>query len=177
MKLLSAEHELNSLKQYIKDIEAKSREVSQQLREKQWEKKKFLEIEEEKRILEGRVIVYEAMEMVVRNRDKPHHIQRIQEFERRIHLLLEEENLQYLVNNANVHQLIAMKAYIIELDNKLQLVIEQNEHFHKKYSQYKDKYQQVIAENKQIISKHYSMVNAYKGKISGYERLVLKLTE
>jgi hypothetical protein len=32
------------------------------------------EIEEEKRILEGRVIVYEAMEMVSKNRDQPQHI-------------------------------------------------------------------------------------------------------
>ena len=123
------------------------------------------------------MIVYEAMEMVSKNREKPQHVERIEEFERRIHLLLEEENLQYLVNNANVHQLIAMKAYVIELDNKLQIVLGQNEHLNKKYAQYKDKYQQLATDNKKIINKHYSMINAYKGKLQGYEKLIIKLTE
>lgn len=81
-----------------------------------------------------------------------------------------------MVNNANVHQLIAMKAYIIELDNKLQVVGEQSEHFHKKYGQYKDKYKLLLEDNKQILNKHYATINAYKGKISGYEKLVIKLT-
>lgn len=81
------------------------------------------------------------------------------------------------MNNANVHQLIAMKAYVIELDNKLQTVAEQNEHLSKRYGQYKEKYQLVISENKQIVNKHYSMINAYKGKIAGYEKLVIKLTD
>lgn len=34
----------------------------------------------------------------------------------------------------------------------------------------------MVTENKQIISKHYAMTSAYKGKIAGYEKLVLKLT-
>jgi hypothetical protein len=75
-----------------------------------------------------------------------------------------------------VHQLIALKAYVMELDNKLHVVIEQNEHLNKKYANFKDKYQQLASENKKIINKHYSMVNAYKGKIQGYEKLIIKLT-
>ena len=35
-------------------------------------------MEEEKKMLEGRVIVYEAMEMVARNRQHPAHVERIQ---------------------------------------------------------------------------------------------------
>jgi hypothetical protein len=69
---------LETHKQQIKDLENKNKELSQQIREKQWEKYRFQELEEEKRILEGRVIVYEAMEMVSRNRDKPHHVERLE---------------------------------------------------------------------------------------------------
>ncbi len=76
-----------------------------------------------------------------------------------------------------MHQLIAMKAYVIELDNKLQIVIGENNHLNKKYAQYKDKYQQLVGDNKKIINKHYSMINAYKGKLQGYEKLIVKLTE
>jgi hypothetical protein len=177
MKLLSCEHERDTLKLYIKELESKNREASQQLREKQWERTKCEELEEEKRILEGRVIVYEAMEMVTKNRSKPQHIERIEEFERRIRLLLEEENLQYLVHNANVHQLIAMKAYVIELDNKLRVVGEHHEHLSKKYAAVKEKQQHLSVENKKIISRHQSMVGAYKGKLQGYEKLINKLTE
>lgn len=36
MKLLSSEHELETLKQFIKDLEARNKELNQQIREKQW---------------------------------------------------------------------------------------------------------------------------------------------
>ena len=82
-----------------------------------------------------------------------------------------------MVSNANVHQLIAMKAYILELDSKLQSLLEQNKHIQKKYLQYKEKYHHLHTENKQIIQKFNAMLEGYKGKVNGYEALVFKLTE
>ena len=41
LKLLSYEHELETQKQYIKDMEERIKELGQQLREKQWEKNKY----------------------------------------------------------------------------------------------------------------------------------------
>jgi chromosome segregation ATPase len=70
-----------------------------------------------------------------------------------------------------------MKAYVIELDNKLRVVGEQHEHLGKKYAIVRDKQQHLVVENKKIISKHQSTVGAYKGKLQGYEKLINKLTE
>ena len=102
--------------------------------------------------------------------------ERIQEFERRIQLLLEEEDLPHIVQNANVHQLVAMKAFVLELDGKLQSIIDQNKHLQKRNSYYKNKCQDISVENKEISVKFNTMVESYKGKISGYEALILKLT-
>ena len=50
-------------------------------------------------------------------------------------------NLNGLSNSDNLHQLIAMKAYILELDTKLQSMASEHDHLHKKYQQYKERYQ------------------------------------
>lgn len=36
-----------------------------------------------------------------------------------------------------------MKAYVMELDNKLQMAGDENKHLHKKYQQYREKHQQI----------------------------------
>lgn len=57
------------------------------------------------------------MELVARNRDENYSLERISEFERRIKLLIEDESMDYNLNSLNnpdnLHQLIAMKAYIL----------------------------------------------------------------
>ena len=69
-----------------------------------------------------------------------------------------------------------MKAFVLELDGKLQSVIDQNNHLQKRNSYYKSKYQELSMESKQISVKFNTMVESYKGKMSGYEALILKLT-
>ena len=58
-----------------------------------------------------------------------------------------------MVQNANVHQLVAMKAYVLELDGKIQSVLEQNAHLQKRNAHYKEKYQDAISENREISDK------------------------
>lgn len=41
------------------------------------------------------------------------------------------------MKNIGIHQLIALKAYILELDAKLKQVVNQNEYAVKKYKSYK----------------------------------------
>lgn len=67
-KILSLEHENEVNKKYVKDLEERVHDLSAQVREKTWEKHRIIELEEDKKLLEGRVIVYEAMEMVSKNR-------------------------------------------------------------------------------------------------------------
>lgn len=41
-----------------------------------------------------------------------------------------------------------MKAYILELDTKLQSILAEHDHLHKKYQQYKQRYINLSEENK-----------------------------
>lgn len=75
------------------------------------------------------------------------------------------------MKNIGIHQLIALKAYIMELDAKLKQVVNQNDYAVKKYKSYKQKCTQLIRELKQ----HDIAINALKGKLQGYDRLVVKL--
>lgn len=67
--------------------------------------------------------------------------------------------------------MIALKAYIMELDGKLKSLLAENDYSNKKYKTYKDKYMTLLKE----VKKHENTVNAYKNKIYGYDKLVLKL--
>ena len=75
------------------------------------------------------------------------------------------------MKNVNIHQLIALKAYILELDAKLKQVVNENQYAVKKYKSYKEKFTQLIRDLKQ----NDIAINALKGKLQGYDRLVVKL--
>ncbi len=70
-----------------------------------------------------------------------------------------------------IHQLIALKAYILELDSRLKELILSNGYLLKKYKSYKEKYQGSLKEVKQA----GLALNTLKMKILGYDQLVLKL--
>lgn len=73
----------------------------------------------------------------------------------------------------NIHQLLALKAYVMELDGKIRELLNSNNYLTRKYKSYKEKYQNSIKEYK-----HYEMtINSLKMKILGYDKLVLKLQE
>lgn len=70
-----------------------------------------------------------------------------------------------------IHQLIALKAYILELDSRLKELILSNGYLLKKYKSYKEKYQASLKEGKQ----QALALNTLKVKIIGYDQLVHKL--
>lgn len=71
----------------------------------------------------------------------------------------------------NIHQFLALKAYIMELDAKIKELVGSNTYLTKKYKSYKEKYQFSLKEYRQ-----YEMtINSLKMKIMGYDKLVLKL--
>lgn len=71
----------------------------------------------------------------------------------------------------NIHQFLALKAYIMELDAKIKELVGSNNYLTKKYKSYKEKYQNSLKEHRQ-----YEMtINSLKMKIMGYDKLVIKL--
>ncbi|CAM6006607.1 unnamed protein product [Sphagnum balticum] len=85
-------------------------------------------------------------------------------------LLANKENMKEL-KEISIHQLVALKAYILELDGKLRDMLRSNDYLLKKYKSYKEKYQGVLREQKQ----ERLQANNLKMKIMGYDKLVLKL--
>lgn len=122
-------------------------------------------------MLGGRVIVLESKDVALRNRNGEELEERVLEFQTRIEMLLnDKENLANL-KNVSIHQMIALKAYIMELDGKLKSLVTENEYSAKKYKNYKEKYMSLLKD----IKKHENVINSYKNKIHGYDKLVLKL--
>jgi hypothetical protein len=75
------------------------------------------------------------------------------------------------LREVGIHQLIALKAYILELDSRLKELMLSNGYILKKYKSYKEKYQASLKENKQLAMS----INTLKMKMMGYDQLVLKL--
>ena len=90
-------------------------------------------------------------------------------------ILLKDDRHGDKVKNAHVHQLVSMKAYVMEMDEKIEKLKIENEYYQKKYRSYKEKYAEMLNENKKLSNHHYEIVQAFKGKITSYERLVEKL--
>ena len=86
-------------------------------------------------------------------------------------MLLNDKETIANMKNVGIHQMIALKAYIMELDAQLKHVVLNYEYAEKKYKSYKEKCSQLIRELKQ----HDIAINALKGKLQGYDRLVVKL--
>lgn len=86
-------------------------------------------------------------------------------------MLLNDKETIVNSKNVGIHQLIALKAVILEIDAKLKQAINENDYANKKYKSYKEKCTQLIRELKQ----HDIAINALKGKLQGYDRLVVKL--
>lgn len=59
-------------------------------------------------------------------------------------MLLSDKETIANMKNVGIHQLIALKAYILELDAKLKQVVNENEYAVKKYKTYKEKCSQLI---------------------------------
>ena len=101
-------------------------------------------LEEENRMLGGRVIVLESKEVALRNRNGDELEERVMEFQTRVEMLLNDKDSIGNIQNVGIHQLIALKAYIMELDGRLKQVVNENEYASKKYRSYKEKCSQLI---------------------------------
>lgn len=122
-------------------------------------------------MLGGRVIVLESKDVALRNRNGQELEQRVLEFQTRVEMLLSDKENLSNIKNVSIHQMIALKAYIMELDGKLKSLLTENEYSTKKYKNYKDKYMGLLKD----VKKHETVINAYKNKIYGYDKLVIKL--
>ena len=109
--------------------------------------------------------------MALRSRSGEELEERVLEFESRIELLLANKEGLRELREVGIHQLIALKAYILELDSRLKEMLLSNGYLLKKYKAYKEKYQGSLKENKQQALAN----NAIKMKIMGYEQLIVKL--
>lgn len=95
-------------------------------------------------MLGGRVIVLESKEVALRNRNGDELEERVMEFQTRVEMLLSDKETIASMKNVGIHQLIALKAYIMELDGRLKQVVNENEYAVKKYRSYKEKCTQLI---------------------------------
>ena len=66
------------------------------------------------------------------------------EFQARVEMLLSDKEAVSQTKNVGIHQLIALKAYIMELDGRLKQAMNENEYAVKKYKSYKEKCAQLI---------------------------------
>jgi hypothetical protein len=64
-------------------------------------------------MLGGRVIVLEAKEIATKNRPGDHLEERVVEFETRVKMLLNDKDTIANIKNTGIHQMIALKAYIL----------------------------------------------------------------
>lgn len=69
-----------------------------------------------------------------------------------------------------------MKAYIIELDERLKQMALNNQKLNKKYSYSKQKNNKLIEELRQLQYQLSEKISMYKQKIQAYDKLVNKLT-
>ena len=140
---------------------------------RKWEEaeRTIRKLEEENQMLGGRVIVLEAKEVTLRNRSGDQLEDRVLQFQTRVQMLLSDKEAVANMKNVGIHQMIALKAYIMELDAQLKHVVLNYDYAEKKYKSYKQKCSQLIRELKQ----HDIAINALKGKLQGYDRLVVKL--
>lgn len=77
-------------------------------------------------MLGGRVIVLESKEVALRNRNGDELEERVMEFQTRVEMLLADRDTIGNMKNVGIHQLIALKAYIMELDGRLKQVVNEN---------------------------------------------------
>lgn len=71
-------------------------------------------------MLGGRVIVLESKELAVENRREGRRLEEnVLEFQTRVEMLLDEKENLANVKNISIHQLMTLKAYIVEMDQKL----------------------------------------------------------
>lgn len=106
-------------------------------------------LEEDNRVLGGRVIVLESKELAVENRREGRRLEEnVLEFQTRVEMLLDEKENLANVKNISIHQLMTLKAYIVEMDQKLKNAYTENEYATKKYRSYKEKYLSSIKEIK-----------------------------
>ena len=95
---------------------------------------KIHELEQARNLLEGRVIVMESLSITDRTRVDSETYNTLKQFEKRIQLLIDDPHILKDLQGNNLQQLIAMKAYIIELDERLKDVGVQNQKLMKKYA-------------------------------------------
>lgn len=87
--------------------------------------------------MQGKVIVMESREVALRNRTGEELEERVLEFENRVELLLSNKEGLKELKEVNIHQLLALKAYVMELDGKIRELLNSNNYLTKKYKSYK----------------------------------------
>ena len=171
MKTSELEANIERMKENQKLLEKKLVRSNERIRELEEAERNISKLEEENRILGGQVIVLESKEIALRNRGGDDLEERVMEFQSRVEMLLNDKETIANAKNVSIHQMIALKAYIMELDTKLKQLVSENEYSTKKYKSYKEKCQQFVKDLKH----QESTVNSMKGKIQGYDKLVIKL--
>lgn len=79
----------------------------------------------------------ESREVALRNRTGEELEERVLEFENRVELLLSNKEGLKELKEVNIHQLLALKAYVMELDGKIRELLNSNNYLTKKYKSYK----------------------------------------
>jgi predicted RNase H-like nuclease (RuvC/YqgF family) len=111
--VLELEAEIERQQETIKILEKKIMESHQQQLALEEKAGLLRRLEEENQLLSGRVIVMESREVALRNRTGEELEERILEFESRIELLLNNKEGLREIKEINIHQLLALKAYIM----------------------------------------------------------------
>jgi len=124
-------------------------------------------------MLGGKIIVLESKDVALRNRNGEELEERVVEFQNRVKMLLSDKENISNIKNVSIHQLIALKAYILELDSKIKSLANENEYCNKKYRSYKEKYLNI----QKRFKSYDGVIGGYRNKIAGYDRLFLKMQE
>jgi chromosome segregation ATPase len=137
MKTSELEANIERMKENQKLLEKKLVRSNERIRELEEVERNISKLEEENRILGGQVIVLESKEIALRNRGGDDLEERVMEFQSRVEMLLNDKETIANAKNVSIHQMIALKAYIMELNTKLKQLVSENEYSTKKYKSYK----------------------------------------
>lgn len=107
------EAEVERQNETIKNMEKKAMDVHREKAGFEDRSTAIKRLEEENQVLNGKIIVMESREIALRNRTGEELEERVLEFENRIELLLSNKEGLRELREIGIHQLLALKAYIM----------------------------------------------------------------
>jgi DNA repair exonuclease SbcCD ATPase subunit len=111
--VLELQSEVERQSETIKNLEKKILEAHQEKLNLEEKANNLRRLEEENQLLTGKVIVMESREIALKNRSGEELEERILEFESRIELLINNKEGLKEMKDIGIHQLLALKAYIL----------------------------------------------------------------